>query len=81
MKQSMGEIVQQSFYNFWPHGWTISFILESSHCVISAWYLEKRILIDAFSCAPNIQGEHIYQAMAELFKANNRGVVLEQIRE
>lgn len=78
---SMGNVVSRTSYNFWPHGWTVCFVLESSHCVLSAWYLEKRVLIDTFSCAPNMEGSQIQSRFTELFNSSKPGSVFEQIRK
>lgn len=78
---SLGKIIGQTSCNFWPHGWTACFVLEASHCVISTWFLEKRVLIDAFSCAPNIEGEQVHDKFVEFFNSNKPGLVSKQVRK
>jgi S-adenosylmethionine/arginine decarboxylase-like enzyme len=60
---STGMVVE----NFWPFGWTVCFVLEESHCVISSWFLEKEILVDIFSCNSNIDSAVITEAFADYF--------------
>lgn len=55
--------------NFWPFGWTICFVLEDSHCVLSSWYLEKKVLIDIFSCNMSSDPTIITMAFADYFGA------------
>ncbi|MFA5729796.1 MAG: ATP-grasp domain-containing protein [Candidatus Paceibacterota bacterium] len=50
ISKNVSPIVKTDFYNFWPYGWTLSFILKDSHCVMSSWFLEKTTQIDIFSC-------------------------------
>ena len=57
------------FENFWPFGWTLCFILEESHCVISSWFLEQRILLDIFSCNIRIDIDKIVKEFALFFDA------------
>jgi S-adenosylmethionine/arginine decarboxylase-like enzyme len=59
-----------SLKNFWPFGWTVCFILEESHCVISSWFLEKRILFDIFSCNVSIDSEHIATSFLKFFESD-----------
>ena len=76
----LGKVIGQTFFNFWPHGWTVCFILEASHCVISTWYLEKRVLIDAFSCVSDIEGRQVHEMFTELFDSNKPGRICKQVR-
>ena len=43
IESSVSDIVGSVVKNFWPFGWTVCFILEESHCVISGWYGKKNI--------------------------------------
>lgn len=51
VSKNVSTVVEASYYNFWPHGWTLNFILADSHCSISSWYIEKTVLIDVFCCS------------------------------
>lgn len=73
MKQLIDEFISSVsgyiFKNFWPFGWTACFILEESHCVVSSWYLEKRILIDIFSCNVSVDEKEIIRRFKLFFQA------------
>jgi len=68
----IGASVKLIHKNFWPYGWTICFIIEESHCIMSSWFLEKKILIDIFSCSTKINTNIIVRAFASYF--NSKGV-------
>lgn len=63
----IGESTNSTLKNFWPYGWTICFILEESHCVVSSWFLERKILVDIFSCNADIDAESVTKAFSEFF--------------
>ncbi len=51
VERNVSATVSTQVNNFWPYGWTLSFILAESHCVLSSWHLQKNIFIDVFCCA------------------------------
>ncbi|MFW0837944.1 MAG: ATP-grasp domain-containing protein [Candidatus Komeilibacteria bacterium] len=59
------------YHNFWPYGWTLSLILSNSHCVMSSWYLEKRVLVDVFSCNLDYDQKLFIKKMSDYFKSKN----------
>jgi len=65
----ISRVVKTDFYNFWPHGWTLSLILVDSHCVVTSWFLEKRIFIDAFCCNTKFDEEIFKTSVKQYFKA------------
>lgn len=50
VSENVSQCVASTYYNFWPFGWTIVFVLSESHCAMSSWHKEKTILIDTFCC-------------------------------
>jgi len=71
--KNIGITTKVVFENFWPFGWTLCFILEESHCVISSWFLEQRILLDIFSCNTRIDIDRIVKEFALFFNA--KGII------
>lgn len=67
IEKNVSATVSVQLKNFWPYGWTLSFILAESHCVISSWHLQKNIFIDIFCCT-NIQSEQFKADLCELFQ-------------
>ena len=49
--QSVSRTITSSYHNFWPYGWTLSFILAESHCTLSSWHTERNVLMDVFCCS------------------------------
>jgi S-adenosylmethionine/arginine decarboxylase-like enzyme len=68
ISKKAGPIVKTDIYNFWPHGWTLSFILKESYCVISSWFLEKIIQVDLFSCRADFSQNELAKALNKYFK-------------
>lgn len=65
---SISDIVSVMVKNFWPFGWTLCFILEESHCVLSGWYLEKRLTVDVFCCNTKVEEKKFEKALAGIFR-------------
>ncbi len=74
LRKSVSLIVKKVHYDFWPFGWTIAFILADSHCVVSAWYLEKRVLIDVFSCSSESDFKIFGRSLTRLFGAKQNSI-------
>lgn len=76
---SISDVVSGMVKNFWPFGWTLCFILEESHCVLSGWYLEKRLTVDVFCCNTKVEEKKIAKSLAGIFRPEsitiNRKVV------
>lgn len=66
----VSKTVADNYYNFWPFGWTINFILEDSHVSLSSWYLEKKVTIDTFSCG-DFEPETFKDKLVSHFKAKD----------
>lgn len=77
IQSSVCGVVNEMVKNFWPFGWTVCFILEESHCVISGWYLEKRILVDVFCCNPKVNTKKLQKILAEFFVSKSTSTVRE----
>ena len=67
IKNSVCGVVGVTVKNFWPFSWTVCFILEESHCVISGWYLEKRVLVDVFCCNSEVKSRKLQESLIEFF--------------
>lgn len=76
---SVSDVVSGMVKNFWPFGWTLCFILEESHCALSGWYLEKRLIVDVFCCNTKVEEKKIEKSLAGIFRPKsitvNRKVV------
>ncbi len=72
----VGKVVK----NFWPFGWTVCFILEESHCVISGWYLEKRVLVDIFCCNLEVKTDKLKEMLSKFFISEVAGETKEVIK-
>lgn len=70
VNENVGVSTKMILENFWPFGWTVCFVLEESHCVISSWFLEKRILVDVFSCNIHIDADRIIKNLGSFFGSN-----------
>jgi S-adenosylmethionine/arginine decarboxylase-like enzyme len=66
IESNVSSIVNYSYHNFWPYGWTLSFILAESHCVLSSWYKEKTVTVDVFCCKDFNYG-HFSQEVCSYF--------------
>jgi len=73
-------VVSMIVKNFWPFGWTICFILEESHCVISGWYLEKRVLVDVFCCSTEVKSKKLQESLIEFFMPKSTAKIKEWMR-
>lgn len=69
VNSKISRIESKQVVNFWPYGWTISFVLSESHIVFSSWYLEKNIYIDLF-CCKDIKVEAIARELKRIFNCN-----------
>ncbi|MFA7169732.1 MAG: S-adenosylmethionine decarboxylase [Candidatus Paceibacterota bacterium] len=65
---SLSDVVSSMVKNFWPFGWTLCFILEESHCVLSGWYLEKRLTVDVFCCNTKVEDKQFEESLADIFR-------------
>jgi len=68
---SISDVVSGMVKNFWPFGWTLCFILEESHCVLSGWYLEKRLTVDVFCCNTKVEEKKIEKSLAGIFRSKS----------
>lgn len=80
IENSVSGVVSSIVKNFWPFGWTVCFILEESHCVISGWYMEKRVLIDVFSCNTKIESRELQNLLVKFFMPKITANIQESIR-
>lgn len=80
IQSSVCDVVSMAVKNFWPFGWTICFILEESHCVISGWYLEKRVLVDVFCCNPEVKSKKLQESLIEFFMPKSTAKTREWIK-
>lgn len=80
IQNSVCGVVDRVVYNFWPFGWTACFILEESHCVISGWYLEKRVLINVFCCNPEVKSKKLKENLIKFFIPESTAKTKEWIR-
>jgi len=69
--EKLSRAVKVDCYNFWPYGWTLSLILADSHCVITSWFLERRIFVDAFCCNMDYDEEKFKISISKYFGASN----------
>lgn len=67
ISSNVSPVVKADFFNFWPHGWTVSLILKDSHCVLSSWFIEKTIQIDIFSCNSNFSEKGVAKILKDYF--------------
>ena len=80
IESSVSNIVSSVVKNFWPFGWTVCFILEESHCVISGWYMEKRVLVDVFSCNTKVESANLQNSLVKFFMPKITANIQESIR-
>ena len=67
--KNVSAVVGVQVKNFWPYGWTLSFILAESHCVMSSWHLQKNIFIDIFCCT-DIDTEQLLVDLCAFFEGS-----------
>lgn len=79
IEASVSDVVSGMVKNFWPFGWTLCFILEESHCVLSGWYLERRLTADVFCCNAKVEEKKFEQSLASVFQpqsiSTNRKII------
>jgi len=81
LSESVSKQAGYTVKNFWPFGWTICFILEESHCILSGWYLEKRIMVDLFVCGTKVNSSAFQSKLVKLFQSRSPGLLIENIRK
>lgn len=67
--KSVSRSVASHYHNFWPYGWTLSYILAESHCVLSTWHTEQIVLVDVFCCS-TMDKQQLADDLAAHFKGN-----------
>lgn len=66
INSTVSRVQTSSYNNFWPYGWTISYILAESHIVFSSWHKEKNVLIDLF-CCKKIELDQFLSGLRDIF--------------
>lgn len=77
---SISDVVSGMVKNFWPFGWTLCFILEESHCILSGWYLEKRLTVDVFCCNTKVEEKMFEKSLADIFRPESITATRKNIR-
>jgi|GEM_PF-678179 hypothetical protein len=67
VEKRVSAVVAEQHVNFWPYGWTLSFVLAESHCVISSWQQQRNVFVDIFCCS-GIDLEGIVSDLSRLFE-------------
>jgi S-adenosylmethionine/arginine decarboxylase-like enzyme len=67
----VSNVEESAYHNFWPFGWTVSFILSDSHCIMSSWYMEKKVLIDIYSCRKTYDHAAVARLLKRYFQAGS----------
>lgn len=66
VERNVSAAVSTQVKNFWPYGWTLSFVLAESHCVLSSWHLQQNIFIDIFCCT-DINTDQLIIDLCDMF--------------
>lgn len=69
IERRVSAVIAEQHVNFWPYGWTLSFVLAESHCVISSWQQQRNIFVDIFCCS-GIDLEGLVSDLSRIFEGH-----------
>ncbi len=75
--KSVSPVLNVQIENFWPYGWTVSFILSESHCVLSSWHLQSNIMVDVFCCS-KIDIDRFTSDLEDIFNGQTKNIQIDE---